>query len=374
MAKEVSSLYLIENTPKNNLDNYTKAYLLQNNYKYSENNEGYYISLDDEVASFYAISIKQNAEDCYYYILSDVKKDELSKVLLKQMKKSGLKTKKIKNTDLKELFYNDIQNVLVINNSEPQISDIGTIYDFSDEAQAEFNSMIDKYSGLTAKGQKIISKNKNVNEEIGTIFSPLDEISPSTIKIEKVIPVEPLQGVVVHIPAGYIIDATLQSSINSQSVSQNDIITAVLEEDWYYNSSLVAQSGSIFYGRVNDAKKAGYAYSNGEIEITFTEILTPTGVKINLPNNNVKLSAQVNRPVKVAAEVIAGAIGGLATGVLYALISGGDVSRGVIYGASAGGAGGLIHSAVQKGEDVEIPSGTRLQIRFMDALNIVPVY
>ena len=62
-----------------------------------------------------------------------------------------------------------------------------------------------------------------------------------------------------------------------------------LDDDWIYNNVLIAPAGSILYGKVTDSQKAGYAYGNGEIEITFNELLTTEGQKFNLAANKVKL-------------------------------------------------------------------------------------
>ncbi len=379
LAKEYSTLYLIKNIQKNNLDNFAQGYFLQNNYEYKKK-DGYLVTLNDYQ---HKVLIKQNSQDCYFYVLSNTKEDKFTKRILKQIKNSGLKTKKIKNEELEELFYNDsILVSLTPSEDVDLISDIYTVYDFSDEAQAKFDANDNKYEGLTPSGRnRVLSKNKNVNDNWQeNIYTPPNEIEIAGIAPvdeiveETQIPFTPLRGQVIQIAKGETINATLQSSINSQSVSQNDIITAILSYDWIYKNNLIAPAGSILYGRVVDAQKAGYAYGNGEIEITFTEILTMDGQKFNLAPNRVKLASEINRPVKIASQVISGAILGVASGVLYALISGGDVSRGLAIGAGVGGAGGLVTSGLQKGEDIEIPSGTNLQIKFLESMNFTPIY
>ena len=235
---------------------------------------------------------------------------------------------------------------------------------------------------MNAKGRrKVVSENKNIKDNWQeNIYVP-----PSDIQIDGIAPIEEivseedmsfpsLHGKIVQIAKGSILNATLQSAINSQSVAKNDVITAMLEQDWFYAGSLIAPAGSVLYGQVVDAQKAGYAFGNGEIEITFTELLTMDGQKINLGANKVKFASNINRPVKVASQVVTGAVLGVATSALYALISGGDVSRGVAIGASVGGAGGLVRAGLQKGQDVEIPMGTRLQIKFTESINVSPLY
>lgn len=386
-SKEQACLYLVKNVQKGNLDNFLQAYFEQNNYNFLEKN-GYIIELSNFsdgklTKGFYKIIIKQINQDSYFYVYSQIEED-LTKNILKQIKRSGLKVKKIRNDELKDIFYEDAQLMSYsggIENNEELISDIYTVYDFSDEAQANFDAQERKFEGLTPKGRKkVISENKNINNWQENIYEPssnieIDGFAPiEEIVSDDNVPFSPLKGQVIQISKGETINAILQSAISSQSISKNDIITAVLEYDWYYNNNLVAPAGSILYGQVVGAQKAGYAYGNGEIEITFTEMLTMDGQKHNLAANKVKFSTQINRPVKIASQMIAGAILGVATGTIYALISGGDVSRGLAIGAGVGGAGGLVRAGVQKGQNVEIAAGTNLQIKFTEGMNITPSY
>lgn len=377
-AKEYANLYLIKDIQKVNLDNFAQGYFLQNNYEYKEK-DGYFVTLAEYQ---HKVLIKQNAQDCYFYVVSNTKEDKFSKKLLKQIKNSGLKTKKIKNDELRELFYNDSKLITFDNDIvNEQGSDIYTFYDFSDEAQAEFDASDGKYEGLKPKGRKkLISENKNTQDNWQeNIYTPSDIKIDGIAKIEEggedtELPFSTLRGQIIQIPKGETISAVLQSSINSQSVSANDIITAVLNYDWIYKNNLIAPAGSILYGRVVDAQKAGYAYGNGEIEITFTEMLTLDGQKFNLASNRVRYTSEINRSVKITSQVITGALFGVASGVLYALISGGDVARGLAIGAGVGGAGGLIKAGVQKGEEIEIASGANLEIKFLEAMKFAPSY
>ncbi len=379
-AEEYSGLFLVKESQKENLESFTTAYLSQNNYKYFKNS-AYYVPLksDNDEQLFHKILIRQNAQNSYFYFVSNSKEDKMPKKLLKQIKKSGLKTKKIRNDELNELFYNDVKAIDYSNYLAKLNNDVYTKYDFSDEAQARFDLKENKYSGLYSnRKNELISENKNIKDNWQeNIFTPPPDIKNtpnSEIGLDNQVPFSGLRGQVVHIPKGHTITATLQSSIDSQSITQDDVITATLSQDWYYNSTLIAPAGSILYGHVVRAKKAGYAHGNGEIEITFNELLTVDGQKFNLAANSVKLTSGVNRSVKIASRVITGAILGVASGALYAIISGGDISRGLAWGAGAGGVGGLVNSGLQKGQNIEVPSGAHLQIKFTEAMNVATYY
>ncbi|MBQ2871858.1 hypothetical protein IJE86_09155, partial [bacterium] len=354
----------------------------EKNYKYIDE-FGYYIEDTQAENLYHILLIKQVGDDSYFYYLSNIEENDFLKGILKRVKNSGVKIKKIRNDELKSVFHQDA--VLIKNNAIKNMqltktlskSDIKTKYDFSDAAQAKFDAQANKYGGLKIKNRKTISENKNTTLDEPTVFEPQEtDINISSVQNTDAfhIPFSELKGRVVHLPKGVIIDAVLQSAISSNSIMEKDVITAVLERDWMYNGNLIAPSGSILYGTVVDAQKAGYAYGNGEIEIRFTEVLSMDGQRFSLPDNSVKLETGINRTVKVTSRVVGGAIMGVVAGTLYALVSGGDVASGVAVGASIGGAGGAVSAVAQKGQDVEIPMGTPLQIKLKEPMTVTPTY
>lgn len=264
-------------------------------------------------------------------------------------------------------------------------------YDFSDEAQAKFDAQAiveqanpvvehtkiekeEKKKRKTRKGKKEtknnqeqIPNNQNLNSQLPetSVFQP--EIQMNQNLSEPI-----LRGNIVYIPAGATFKGVLQSSISSASLSQNDIIAAVLYSDWYYNNILIAPQGSILYGKAVDTKKAGFAYGNGSVSITFNEILTPKGESIKLESNVVTVSVESQRAKRITTSVVGGAIMGLVSGVLYALISGGDVVNGMAIGSGVGAAGGTVRAVANKGEEVEIPAGTSIDIRLIKPMNATP--
>lgn len=258
-----------------------------------------------------------------------------------------------------------------------------TIYDFSDEAQAKFEQeQIIQQEQLQQEEKK--SKRKSRKEKkieateikVGPKVEASKKNPSKSVKIDQQEPIyasinKTITGNVVYIPEGEYFTVVLQSTINSASISNNDIIAASLDEDWFYNGKLIAPRGSVVYGKALDTNKASLFYGNGEMSIMFDTILLPNGEQLRLSSNVVTVKVKGNRVVKSAVRVVGGAILGIATGVLYALISGGNVSRGVIYGAASGGTGGLISAAVQKGEDVEIPEGTAINIRLTKPMSAV---
>lgn len=242
-----------------------------------------------------------------------------------------------------------------------------TFYDFSDEAQERFDTQ-EQQIKPEQKGTEIdrshkiqsVKKNKKQQE---SYTAPSVEI-PQAIT---------LKGNVIMVPKDTSFFAVLQSSISSNSLTENDTICATLYQDWVYNGSLIAPAGSILYGKAVDVKHAGYAYSNGRLSMSFDEIITSNGERIKLTSNKVYVEAKSsNRAMKMAANVAVGALSGLVTGVLYSLISGGDVARGVAIGSAVGAGGGLVSAAAHRGDEAEVPAGTIIEVVLTKSMEVVP--
>ena len=242
------------------------------------------------------------------------------------------------------------------------------VYDFSDEAQAEFDR------------QEILEKERIRNEDAKTSVKTDPRLEKQKSKEkpsyqpQKIYEPQPktVHGTVFVVPQGESFEAVLQSSISSESLANNDIIAAVLSDDWYYNGVLVAPQGSVLYGKATDVKKAGYAYANGKLAMTFDEILTPNGDRIRLTSNKVYIEIKDKRALKIAGNVLVGAIGGVVTGALYSLISGGDIVGGLAIGSAVGAAGGMVSAVAHKGEGAEVPAGTAIIVMLVQPIEVVP--
>ena len=245
-----------------------------------------------------------------------------------------------------------------------------SIYDFSDEAQAEFErqesikkEQLQKQDIQELKKDHKLEKAKRKDTEKNRIYKEQD----------LVIPEQPTyKGTVLTVPKGAELEAVLQSSISSGSLANNDVIAATLSKDWEYKGTLIAPQGSVLYGKASDIKKAGYAYSNGKLAISFDELLTPNGDRIRLTSNKVFVAVEGNRALKIATSTVIGAVGGVVAGALWTLMSGGNVAHGIAVGSAIGASGGLINAGLQKGENAEIPAGTVINVRLIQSVEVVP--
>ena len=246
-----------------------------------------------------------------------------------------------------------------------------TVYDFSDEAQEEFNrqeaaekAKIQKETAIEIKTGPKLEKSK-VKERAKGVYQPQEVLHPEPVD-------RTISGTVLLVPKGEEFEAQIQSSINSESLSENDIIAAVLSKDWVYKGRIIAPQGSVVYGKATDVKKAGYAYANGKLALTFDEVLTPSGDRIRLTSTKVYINVEGNRFLKTARNVAVGAVAGVAVAALATVMSSGNVASGIAIGAAVGGSVGLMSAVGSKGEGAEVPAGSVVMVRLIEPVEVVP--
>jgi len=251
-------------------------------------------------------------------------------------------------------------------------------YDFSDEAQEAFDRQqqyVQPVDFSKSKNKKEI-KNDSQNQELWTP-SPVEEptrqqqnsYQGDLLQELQQQQNRPLYGSVVKVPSGTKFDVTFDSGVSSGSMAKNDRLTVRLTNDILYNGQLIAPAGSLVYGMAQDAKNAGYAYGSGSIVINFNEILTPDGNMLPIKTKNIVLSAKSERAAKMTRDVVLGTLGSLLLGAAFTAMGGGhDWGRNMLIYGGIGAVGGGIHGAMQRGEEIQIPDGTTIQITLTEPL------
>ncbi len=242
-------------------------------------------------------------------------------------------------------------------------------YDFSDEAQAEFDR--NRFQPVQSAPVENNFYKKREHNERTNYTSPIvqEEVLNNTYTPQP----QPLLGNVVYVPAGTTFNITFDSGINSGSLEKNDRLTAVLSENLTYNGVLIAPAGSLVYGTATDAQNAGYAYGSGALEFSFNEILTPDGSLIKISTEKIYLEEKSERAKKMTRDVVIGALGTMLIGAAFTALSGSDNwGRNMAIYGGIGALGGGIRGAMQRGNDVNIPDGTTFELRLTEPLNAAP--
>ena len=191
----------------------------------------------------------------------------------------------------------------------------------------------------------------------------------------------PVQGKVIYVPSGTVFPATATMELSSESLQLGQSVCIALSQDFYYNNTLIAPSGSTVNGTVIQVKKAGRAGINGQLMLKFTNILTPFGQMIPISGKiqtedgtgllvgGTKMDTAKEYAKDIAVGTAVGAVGGTVMGPL----SGGKVGKGAAFGTAVGAVAGLGKSLWDKGEDVEITPGTQINIVIDQPATVTPV-
>lgn len=263
-------------------------------------------------------------------------------------------------------------------------------YDFSDEAQEEFNRtygqqiIISPYQDYSKKRKKTDTKNNNERKNYTpdvTLSDEIKNINPELNNNNKIIKLqqypsdEMLYGSVVQIPSGTSFEVAFDSGISSGSLETNDRLTVRLVEDLAYNGQIVAPAGSLVYGSTQEAKNAGYAYGAGSLALNFNQILTPDGNMLQISTGTIIVKAKSERAAKMSRDVLVGALGSMLVGAAFTALSGSNNwGRNMAIYGGIGALGGGIHGAMQRGDDVQIPDGTILKVTLTDNLRAEPYF
>ena len=179
-----------------------------------------------------------------------------------------------------------------------------------------------------------------------------------------------LQGNVVMVPAYTVFPAVTMTPLSSETSRLGDSVTFYLTSDFYYGKDLIASAGSRVNGTVIKSKKGGFGSRNGQLQVKFTNIVTPTGQMIPISasiqtedgSGILKAGTAKDTTKEYVKDVGIGAAAGAILGTAMGAMSSGEVGKGAIYGTALGGGLGLGKSLVDKGTNVEIPQNAQLNI------------
>lgn len=189
-----------------------------------------------------------------------------------------------------------------------------------------------------------------------------------------------LRGSVVTVPAGQNIKAVVTSPISSATMYRGQNVSVALGTDFYFNGLQIAPAGSTITGMVIDAAKAKHGSMNGKLSIRFTNIVTPQGMQIPISaiiktddNTGVLVGGTAMDVTKnYAKDMAVGAGAGAVTGVVMSAIGDGKIGKTAALGTAIGAGGGLVKSIWDKGNDVEIPANSNIDLYLTQPITVVP--
>lgn len=187
-----------------------------------------------------------------------------------------------------------------------------------------------------------------------------------------------IQGRVISVPASTEFTATLSEPIHTETAQVGNVLRLKLDQALLNSdqSQIVIPRDSEILGRVTSVKQASRAGSNAAVGIEFYEIVKPNGERIQIQgkvateDGLLVAGTTKGRILEAAARTAGGAAIGAAVGAGLGPLSGGSVGKGAIYGTAIGAGLGALSAAVDKGNEVVLLPGDRLEILLTEPITV----
>ena len=320
-----SNLYFVKNANKDYVKSLVEPEISTTKYNIQKK-DPYYAILKSNGSDYVVVILQQTGGNLFYYFKSSTN-NALDKNILKALKNVGLEYEKTANEKYITLYETQAQKVLVGN----------TNYNFSEPkpAQSQYKST---------------SSNKISNTS--------------------------LKGYVGKIDKGTSFKAYLQTPLNTATANVGDNVVAILSEDWVVNGSVIASQGSVVNGVLKTARNAKIGSINGRVVINFNKLTTTEGKVYNISTEAIDFTVTNEGKLgRTAKTVASGALIGLASGLLYALLSSDhNYGSAMAIGAATGAVGGAVKEGFEAGVDAEIPVYTELELVLTKPLSVTFQY
>lgn len=187
-----------------------------------------------------------------------------------------------------------------------------------------------------------------------------------------------LQAHIATVPANTKFTGTLASgTVSSELNKVGDTITLDVDQPLVGSDNRVLiPTGSKIVGRIAKIEPSGRTGKNAALDIQFTEIVTPDGQRYPIQGSVATEDGLLHggttkgRVLKALGTTAVGAGLGAALGTAMGPLSGGKAGKGAIYGTTLGAGAGALGAALQKGKDVTIGSGDKVEIKLNQPITV----
>jgi hypothetical protein len=166
----------------------------------------------------------------------------------------------------------------------------------------------------------------------------------------------------IVLAAGTVLPVRLKETITTKTAQPEDRVVAVLDEDVSAGGKVVLPAGSEVLGSVVTALRSGRVKGRAQLVVAFHQIRAGRRTyDVSMTGFDVTAGSSAGKDAKVAG-------GAAAAGVLIGAIAGGGsgAAKGGLIGGAAGGAAVL----ATRGKEVELPAGSRYQLKLQKSLRI----
>lgn len=157
----------------------------------------------------------------------------------------------------------------------------------------------------------------------------------------------------LDIPAGTLLPIEIQTAVSSDTSQEGDEVNAVLTEDVPLNGFRLDRGAEV-RGHVTTAIPAKRVSGRARLAISFNSVME-SGEKLSISTDRID-SMGKSTGSKDKKIIGGGALGGLIIGAVK------DGKKGAVIGTVIGAAAGTGAVLIMKGDEVEIPRGSRLTL------------
>jgi hypothetical protein len=187
-----------------------------------------------------------------------------------------------------------------------------------------------------------------------------------------------LQGRLATVPANTKFTGTISQGVLSSELNKvGDEVRLTTDQPLMSaDGRAIVPAGSQIVGHVSQIQPAGRTGKPAIMDINFDKILTPDGQSYTIQGSVDTADGMLHgdttkgRVLKAVGKTALGAGLGAALGTAMGPLSGGKVGRGAVFGTAVGAGAGALTAAAQKGKDVTVSSGDKLEIKLDQPITV----
>lgn len=154
----------------------------------------------------------------------------------------------------------------------------------------------------------------------------------------------------ISVPNGTEMTVRLDTALSSKTARREDRVEATVAESVRVDGEVQIPAGTRVRGIVQDVVPAERPSKGGRLDLEFDQLLMPNGRRVDIRGNVASLKeGGIDKKRAGLGAVLGGILGGVLEG-----------KKGALIGVLVGGGGAVVAS---KGDDVELPAGTVVNLR-----------
>lgn len=187
------------------------------------------------------------------------------------------------------------------------------------------------------------------------------------------------------VPAGTKVLLSLKSAINTKTARPGDGVYLQSTFPVVIDGHVLIPNGVYVQGVVDRVVRPGRIKGRAQIGMHFTSLIFPNGQVVSIPGSVNSLPGSAGPKVKGnegtveqqsqagrdAGDVLKGAGYGAGAGAIGG-IAGGSPGAGLAYGGAAGAAAGAIYTLFTRGDDINIPTGSPIEMVLQRPMSLEP--